>query len=135
MKMKWIDVREKLPSGEGAEQVIVCNEVNGTRLVLCAVWNGIDKVFYIIEEYGAYVEDEERVPTIIEHVSCWCELPNPPTAKRVEAQNTSTNSQMVAALWRALSDSDVKKAGNSRGVWLPLTKARLNAAYTKVFGL
>ena len=52
-----------------------------------------------------------------------------------EAVNTSTNKQMVAALWRALSDSDVKKAGNSRGVWLPLTKARLNAAYTKVFGL
>jgi hypothetical protein len=47
----------------------------------------------------------------------------------------TTNKQMVAALWRALSDSDVKKAGNSRGVWLPLTKARLNAAYTKVFGL
>jgi hypothetical protein len=51
------------------------------------------------------------------------------------AQNTTTNKQMVAALWRALSDSDVKKAGNSRGVWLPLTKARLNAAYIKVFGL
>lgn len=48
---------------------------------------------------------------------------------------TACNKQMVAALWRALSDSDVKKAGNSRGVWLPLTKARLNAAYTKVFGL
>jgi hypothetical protein len=58
-----------------------------------------------------------------------------PKKNTMGAQNTSTNKQMVAALWRALSDSDVKKAGNSRGVWLPLTKARLNAAYTKVFGL
>jgi len=51
-----------------------------------------------------------------------------------EARPKAHNKQMVSALWRALSDSDVKKAGNSRGVWLPLTKARLNAAYTKVFG-
>ena len=59
---------------------------------------------------------------------------HPPCAELVEKKFTSTNKQMVAALWRALSDSDVKKAGNCRGVWLPLTKARLNAAYTKVFG-
>ena len=104
MKIKWIDVKEKLPPGKGADQCIVCNEVNGTRLVLCAVWNGIDKVFYMIEEYGAFVEDEERVPTVIEHVSYWCELPNPPTAKRAEAQNTSTNSQRDAIVHDNLVD-------------------------------
>ena len=31
MKMKWIDVKEKLPPGKGADQCIVCNEVNGQR--------------------------------------------------------------------------------------------------------
>jgi hypothetical protein len=45
----------------------------------------------------------------------------------------SANKQVVAALWRALSDKDVHTRSNSKGVWLPLTKKRLNAAYTKVF--
>jgi hypothetical protein len=51
------------------------------------------------------------------------------------APSASANKQMVAALWRALSDKDVNTRDNSKGVWLPLTKKRLNAAYTKVFGL
>jgi hypothetical protein len=52
-----------------------------------------------------------------------------------EARPKAHNKQSVTALWRALSSDSVKKQCVKGGVWLPLTKERLNAAYIKVFGL
>jgi hypothetical protein len=52
-----------------------------------------------------------------------------------EARPKAHNKQSVAALWRAICSKSVKEQCVKSGVWLPLTKERLNAAYIKVFGL
>jgi len=51
-----------------------------------------------------------------------------------EAVNTSTNKQMVAALWDAICSDSVKKVGYdaSESEWVPLNIERLNAAWKKV---
>lgn len=81
-----------------------------------------------------------KCPTCIHRNVCKDELLSQPINKVcahyiVEKGFTSANKQMVSALWRAMCHKDVKKPCNMKGVWLPLTKKRLNAAYVMVFGL
>ena len=69
---------------------------------------------------------------------CWCDIEEllcPECAANTGGSaNTSTNKQMVAALWDAICSDSVKKVGYdaSESEWVPLNIERLNAAWKKV---